>query len=535
MKKSMFLLACLLWTGSLAAQKPDAESPVFIIDGAEIPTTGLKNRSKSNDSLIPWSLPDTIIGSKTSGEHAMFIYTYDERGNALRTEAFQKVSDVWVPTQRIDATFNRWDCVDTTIQYVYQQEQYVPNARKISAYDKQGRHITLTNYTYQQATDMFSAKSRYTYTYTDNNRLASSLEEIPDPHVAGGAIIWTKNAKTEYAYDAEGREISFEMSVWTGDQWMPYRAYYRTYENGRLVKELGRILNEITGSYKDTYRFEYHYNELDNLTDAFQFHTDSTGKWDTSLHSTYRYDERNLVVEAYTRTFDAALGELENSTREYYFYNDNGIKDSVVHEVWLSLEWVHTISLRYFYNEAGILNGRIYYNFSDDSRRTDKYEWEFNENGDGTLAQCFTLQKDQWVPADRYDLEVSKHDGEVILRANELRLCKINVHYADGFKTPGPLPDTTKPDDTTAIEPLKALLEANLNVYPNPATETLYVEINGEGHCDVTLSDLSGRTAEAFRMTAAGRKALDVSRYKGTYLLRVRKEGAVIAKKVIIL
>lgn len=535
MKKSMFLLACLLWTGNLAAQKPDAESPVFIIDGAEIPTTGLKNRSKSNDSLIPWSLPDTIIGSKTSGEHAMFIYTYDERGNALRTEAFQKVSDVWVPTQRIDATFNRWDCVDTTIQYLYQQEQYVPNARKISAYDKQGRHITLTNYTYQQTTDMFSAKSRYTYTYTDNNRLASSLEEIPDPHVAGGAIIWTKNAKTEYAYDAEGREISFEMSVWTGDQWMPYRAYYRTYENGRLVKELGRILNEITGLYKDTYRFEYRYNELDNLTDAFQFHTDSTGKWDTSLHSTYRYDERNLVVEAYTRTFDAALGELENSTREYYFYNDNGIKDSVVHEVWLSLEWVHTISLRYFYNEAGILDGRIYYNFSDDSRRTDKYEWEFNENGDGTLAQCFTLQKDQWVPADRYDLEVSKHDGEVILRANELRLCKINVHYADGFKTPGPLPDTTKPDDTTAIEPLKALLEANLNVYPNPATETLYVEINGEGHCDVTLSDLSGRKVEAFRMTAAGRKALDVSRYKGTYLLLVRKEGAVIAKKVIIL
>lgn len=535
MKKSMFLLTCLLWTGSLAAQKPDAESPVFIIDGAEIPTAGLKTsglNAADNDSLIPWSLPDTIIGSKTSGEHAMFIYTYDERGNALRTEAFQKVGNVWMPTQRIDATFNRWDLVDTTVNYFFQQGDYVPNARKISTYDKEGRHISLTNATWNPKTSNWMPASRYTYTYTDNFRLQSSLKEEPDLLTTG----WKNSEKTDYTYDAEGHETAYEMSIWSNGSWQAYRAYYRTYENGRLVKELGRILNEITGSYNDTYRFEYHYNELDNLTDAFQFHTDSTGKWDTSLHSTYRYDERNLVVEAYTRTFDAALGELENSTREYYFYNDNGIKDSVVHEVWLSLEWVHTISLRYFYNEAGILNGRIYYNFSDDSRRTDKYEWEFNENGDGTLAQCFTLQKDQWMPADRYDLEVSKRDGEVILRANELKLCKIKVHYADGFKTPGPLPDTTKPNDTTiANEPLKALLEANLNVYPNPAAETLYVEISGEGHCDVTLSDLSGRTAEAFRMTAADRKALDVSRYKGTYLLRVRKEGAVIAKKVIIL
>lgn len=543
MKRSLLLLACLLGAGSLSAQRPDAESPVFLIDGARIPAADLKTaglNAADNDSLIPWSLPDTVIGSKTAGEYAMFVYTYDERGNAIRTEAFQKTGSVWMPSQRIDATFNRWDRVDTTIQYFYQKGQYVPNARKISTYDKQGRHITLTNYSYSQTTDMFSVVSRYTYTYTDQNRLASILEEVPDSHIAGGAIIWTKNAKTEYAYDAEGREISFEMSAWAGGQWMPYRAYYRTYENGRIVKELGRILNEMTGYYGDTYRFEWNYDQKGLLTDYLQFYTDSTGAWekDTNLHRTIVYNEAGLVTEECTRTYDAALGELENSTREYYFYNKDNLRDSVVHEVWLSVEWVHTISVRYFFNEAGVQNGRIYYNLSDDSRRTDKYEFEFNENGDGTLSECFTLKNGDWTPAERYDLEISKHDGEVILRSNELLLCKINAHYTSGFKTPGPLPDTTKPGDTTAVEPLKALLDANVLVYPNPASETLYVEINGEtggeGACDLTLSDLAGRTVEAFRIKA-GRKAIDVSRCHGTYILQVRRAGATVARKIIIL
>lgn len=539
MKKSLLLLACLLGAGSLSAQRPDAESPVFLLDGTEIPATGLKTASESNDSLIPWSLPDTVVGSKIAGEYAMFVYTYDERGNALRTEAFQRFGSEWMPSQRIDATFNRWDRVDTTIQYFYQQGQYVPNARKISTYDKQGRHITLTNYTYNQTSKLFSAVSRYTYTYNKDNSIKTSTLEEPDPQAVGFDIHWVQTAKIEYDYDAEGHEISFEMQVWAGE-WMPYRAYYRTYENGRIKRELGRILNEMTGRYGDTYRFEWYYNEKGLLTDYLQFYTDSTGAWekDTNLHRTIVYNEDDLVIEECTRTYDAALGELENSTREYYFYDKDNLRDSVVHEVWLSVEWVHTISVRYFFNEAGIQNGRIYYNLSDDSRRTDKYEFEFNENGDGTLSECFTLKNGDWTPAERYDLEISKHDGELILRSNEMLLCKISAHYANGFKTPGPLPDTTQPNDTTAIEPLKALLDANVQVYPNPATETLYVEINGatgdEVTCDVTLSDLAGRTVEAFRMRA-GRRAVNVSRHqKGTYILRVRQAGATVARKIII-
>ncbi len=531
MKKKFFLSACLILTGCLHAQSP-VESPVFLIDGAEIPTIGLKSAGQTNDSLIPWSLPDTIIGSKAAGEYAMYVYTYDERGNAVVTEAFQRVGNTWMPSQRIESTFNRWDLIDTTVNYLFRQGVYDTVARKISTYDRQGRHLTLLNQTWNANSKIWVSESQFLYEYTDDGRLKSSLKEVPHALIMDK---WSKDEKMEYAYDTEGREISFEMSRWNGE-WQAYRAYYRTYENGRIIKELGRILNEITGSFGDTYRFEYTYNEKGYLTDYIQFYTDSIGQWkgDTNLHRTLVYNADNLVTEECTRVYDAALGELENSTREYYFYNDDNQKDSVVHEVWLSLEWVHTISVRYFFNETGTQNGRIYYNLSDDNRRTDKYEFSFNEKGDGTLSECFTLQNDNWVPADRYDLEVHNRDAELILRSNELLLCKIRVHYADGFKAPGPLPDTTKPDDTTAIEPSKAMLDARVNVYPNPAVETLFVEISGEGTCDVTLSDLSGRTVEAFRM-AAGHKAINVSRYKGTFILHVRKADTVIARKIVIL
>lgn len=516
MKIRLFLLAGLVLAGGLnhlRAQQTDAEN-------AAGETTG---------DLLYWSQPDTVYASKAAGAYAMYVYTYDERGNAVTTEAFQYAGGTWLPSQRIDAGFNRFDLIDTTTSYLYQNGGYVPNARKVSTYDKQGRRITLLNAAYSIGLQTWQATSRYTYTYTEEDLLQSVLQEESEMYMTD----WKKTVKTEYTYDAEGRELSFEMSIWR-NEWQPYRGYYRIYENGHLVKELGRIVNELTGRYGDTYRYEYTYDERNNLTDYIVFYTDSTGKWDTNLYRVYAYNEQNLVSEEFTRVFDEALGEMENSTREYYFYNADGLKDSVSHESWLSYEWSHTVSYRYFYNEDGIRNGWIYYNLGADTRRTDKYALDFDANGNGTLAQSFTLQNNAWVPVDRYDLEVYKHDGELILRANTPPLCEIRVHYAEGYKTPGPLPDTTTSDTTTANDVLCCALAREVSVYPNPAVETLYVTASGDGVYDLQLTTLSGMPVMACRMTA-GRKALDVSQYTGIHILRISKGGIGISQKIILL
>ncbi len=550
MKKTLLLSACLVLSGGLFAQTPEAESPVFHLDGFDASTvSGFKTTPKEGaEDLIPWTHPDTVVLTKATGVGACakadeggiygsYVYTYDERGNMIAQEALQYVSDdVWLPSQRIVSSYNQWDLVDTTTSYYFYQRDgiYVPNARKISTYNKRAQAVSLLNLKWNNQTDTWTPSSRFTYTYTKDNKLATSLQEEPDDMVMGGEA-WKKVLKAEYGYDRKGREIRFESEFWTGAEWFPFRAVYRTYENDFLVKELGCILNEMTGVYMETYRYEYTYNERGDLTDHLIFYTDTTGTWDTTVTESHFYDEQGRETWNFTRRDD--MGNLVNASREFYFYNEQGLKDSVSHDAWemsgdaTGGEWWHTSSLRYFYNEQGVRNSYIYYNLTSEYYATDKYESEFNEYGDGTRSQCFTLENGCWVPADRYMLEVHDRNGNEIMRANNPPLHEITVHYASGTKTPAPEPDTTA---DTFIERINLQLDAQVDVYPNPAGETLYVDIAGEGVYEVSLSNLTGTVVETFRMES-GRKAVNVSGLKGIYMLRVSKAGAAATRKIMIL
>lgn len=546
MKKTLFVSACLLLAGGLYAQIPEAESPVFRLDGFDASTvSAFKTTPKeASDELIPWMHPDTIVQIKATNVGAcskadggsiygQYVYTFDDRGNMLAQEAFQYIADdVWLPQQRIISSYNQWDLVDTTTSHNYYAKDgiYVPSERKISSYDKRGRRTKLLYLTWNTQTEAWTPAYRYTYTYNKNNQLISTLQEEPDPYVMGGEA-WKNYLKTDYGYDKDGHENLYELNFWTGIEWFPYRGIYRIYDNNRLLQEYGSFYNEMTGVYAPTYRHHYYYNGQGNKTDFLIFYADSTGKWDTTATETYFFDEQGRGTGSLTRVYSSAYGHLENTARETYFYNEEGVKDSVAHDAWdEGGEWFHTMSLRYFFNEQGIRNGYIYYNLTGENAATDKYELEFNEYGDGTRARCFTLEKGGWVPADRRALEVCDRYGNEIMRANYLPLHEITVHYASGTKTPVPEPDTTD----TFIERINLLLDAQIDVYPNPASETLYVDITGEGVYEVSLSSMTGVVVEAFRMES-GRKALNVSGCKGVYILRVAKAGAAAVRKVMIL
>lgn len=549
MKKTLLLSACLLLTGGLYAQTPEAESPVFRLDGFDASTvSAFKTTPKEgSEELIPWTQPDTIVQIKATpvgacskaGEgniYGIYVYTFDDRGNMLVQEALQYISDdVWLPSQRIVSSYNQWDLVDTTTSYYYNAKDgiFVPNACKISTYNKRAQRTQLRNLTWDTQTETWKATSRYTYTYNKNNLLVSSLQEEPDPFTMGGEA-WRNYMKTDYGYDKEGHETLYESYFWTGMEWFPYRGIYHLYENNRLMQEYGSLFNEITGVYGPTYRYEYTYNERGDLTDLRLFNTDSTGRWDTTTTETYFFDEQGRNTGNLVKTFDGNYGRMENVSREFYFYNEAGVKDSVSHDEWESDGgWWHTASLRYFFNGQGRCSSYIYYNLTQENYATDKYEFEYNEDGDGTRSQCFTIENGGWVAADRRALEVYDRNGNEIMRANFVPLHAITVHYASGTKTPAPEPDTTA-DDSSAIERVSLLLDAQVDVYPNPAVETLYVDIDGEGAYEVALVNMAGAVVEAFRMES-GHKALNVSGRKGIYMLRVSKAGAVAVRKIMIL
>lgn len=549
MKKNLLLSACLLLTGGLFAQTPEAESPVFRLDGFDASTVSAFSHTpkEGSEDLIPWTQPDTIVQIKATpvgacskaGEgdiYGIYVYNFDDRGNMIAQEALQYISaDVWLPQQRIVSSYNQWDLVDTTTSYYYNAKDgiFVPNACKISTYNKRAQRTQLLNLSWNSQTDTWAKASRFTYTYDKNNRLVSSLQEEPDDRVVGREA-WKKVWKTDYGYDRKDSLIRLEIAFWTGMEWFPYRSVYYTYDNDFLAKELGYLFNELTGIYGPSYRYEYTYNEWGKMSNILLLNTDTLGVWDTTAAETIFFDEQGRDTGNLVMRKDGGFGYMVGHTREFYYYNEDGVKDSVVHEEWeADGGWWHTISLSYAYNEQGIRSGYTYYNLTQESFATDKYEWEFNEYGDGTRSRVFTIENGSWVAADRWALEVTDRYGNEIMRANSVPLHEITVHYTSGTKTPAPEPDTTA-DDSSAIERLYLPLDAQVDVYPNPAVETLYVDIDGEGVYEVALVDMAGVAVEAFRMES-GRKALDVSGYKGIYMLRVSKAGAAAVRKIMIL
>ncbi|MGB1184732.1 MAG: T9SS type A sorting domain-containing protein, partial [Schleiferiaceae bacterium] len=80
-------------------------------------------------------------------------------------------------------------------------------------------------------------------------------------------------------------------------------------------------------------------------------------------------------------------------------------------------------------------------------------------------------------------------------------------------------------------------LAASLNIYPNPATDRIFVEADFEGEATARLISMLGQEIKAPTATLSAGQRLEISTSDlapGTYLLVVSKEGTTHATPVIV-
>ena len=84
-----------------------------------------------------------------------------------------------------------------------------------------------------------------------------------------------------------------------------------------------------------------------------------------------------------------------------------------------------------------------------------------------------------------------------------------------------------------AVDPAK---EINLNIYPNPANDYLFVEgLRELGQVEISIMDITGRELLTTTSTGVNATKLDVSKLPaGMYTLSVRTDSRVITRKVVL-
>ncbi|MDE5575076.1 MAG: T9SS type A sorting domain-containing protein [Bacteroidales bacterium] len=476
-----------------------------------------------NAQEIPWCFPDTVTKVATSGRGGIYLYTFDDRGNALVTEYIEHdATGTQIPQQKITAVYNRFDLVDTTVSYQWRSGGYMAAARKIARYDNRGNLIYLLNEN-GDGNDGWTPANRYTYTYNEKNLKTDVLIEKP---LDVEFDQWTPSEKARYVYDGKDRELSYEHSVYVESAWYHYRSTFNKYENDNLVQEIGMGLSQ-EGVFDSTYKLSYAYNAAGKQVEwLYEVFVD--GAWENSDLRRFFYDADGYDTMVISYQWNLySTGIWDSTVKEVYKNRPDGQRIRVDHYTAEGAdpgEWFLAAYMEFEYNEAGRRTAYNYSSYNQDNGGDFRYEFELNENNDDVRATCFVKKGGDWVPTDRINLEAEYHDGTSILYANE-PMHEIRVHYKSGTKSPIP--------DDVANQAWQAAPDFSVRVYPNPAREILSVEADENGYFDMELYDLSGRMIESRRAVQCAE--FNVSHYHGVYLLRVEKNGSAVSRKVVIL
>lgn len=497
--------------------------PDFVLKGKSC-VPGSETFAKRISSLeegetVQWCTPDTIITYKTDTFFEKYVYTLDDRGNALCTEYFNYIVGSWVPMQKIVAHYNVWDKIDTTVNYFYQSGTYVPANRKLSTYDERGNHVGLVNQVYDQGSGKFVDENRYTYTYTEQGLSKYSLKQQVSAN--GG---WENLEQWNYSYDADGNQTEYLYDVFGNGRWNSYRYIYSTYEQGRMVEQTCKMINE-KGVFGNAYKQIFQYDEKGNDTSYLYQTFDSTGKWANGVMWSKSYTETGKI-SLYISYIDDN-GKWMGQNREEYTYDDRDILSEMEVFRFESYSWGRTALYQYRYNDEEYLEGYQREGLRFDEWVVEKYEFDLDEDGNHTRGQCFRQDNEAWNPVGLYDLEVFYNGRTSSFRASNTPLHRIDISYARGEKTMVEVPPASNQIERE---------ELGARIYPNPVSQVLYVELENDGVSEVCILDMSGRMLH--RQVVRGTMLeIPVHTFSGTgqILLYVRQGNASVSRKIVIL
>ena len=296
----------------------------------------------------------------------------------------------------------------------------------------------------------------------------------------------------------------------------------------------GRRIRIIESSmYATSVKVEYSYNTQGWVSEEMAYERKGN-TWDLDYRITYEYDNNGDVLVATKQDYDNNI--WLNEEKEEYTYQSGKVILEMGFE-WVVDAWVESDKAEYNYDDHGDLVEALYYDKEDTG-------WEFERKGVYTYDNhhnCIKEEDYEWdlqnwelydVLEYTYDWSVPASaiagltdSGMTGLGINNKLLKVVVTEYENGYLAQKMIFNLCYSAISTGVD---ETTEASLNLWPNPACETLSVQ--AEGLQQVDIFTLDGRRVATVEN---GFESINVSALStGCYLLKATlKDGSVCTQK----
>jgi YD repeat-containing protein len=351
-----------------------------------------------------------------------------------------------------------------------------------------------------------------------------------------------------YFRHPNGLEYQFQTDVWDGTDYKRTRSSFSTYDaNNQLIERRFRQWDAVAG-YKDTDRTTYSYDANGNtLTETSESVNATTGAWEIQRTVTNTYSATNKVLERiaafYTNgqqiagnkqqtTYDAAdrpdvvvmsnysNGNFVNQTRQTNIYADPDSKvDILIMDTWSQAMNAWTPAQRSNYQYQPTTTTVTYSNWVNGN-------WEmkasrtivYNANNQVVSDINYNFVAPNLVPSSGL---------EMVYNADQ-SISQFRYYYTD-FSTQVYFQSLQIDYDYgTYTHTRTAVLDAKVNVFPNPATDFLQIQIeDATENMEYFVTNVQGQRVTQGQITGGSGQVDCQNLSSGVYMITLLQNGKI--------
>ena len=375
---------------------------------------------------------------------------------------------------------------------------YAKTSYSYNVYGQQAQSISKL---FDENLQLWENGGKYSYVYQENGGLLlESLIQSWDSYYEN----WRNSGSSEYTYSDENLLLNLTYFLWQEFDWEYDRDYTYTYNDDMLpATRTYRIWDEISNSWGNFRHHTFSYYDDERVKEeVIYIWSENENDWIPFERINYSYDtnERSMIFQKWNED----SGTWENDEEVITLYDGNPNKWILRTErKWEDGAWQNYRKLEYFWDDNDLLIETLVLHW-----QIDQEVWE-----NSTRILSPNDENGNWIEdiMQHWDTQLGEWDNAY----------KISYYWS-----------------LHEVVAIKDESNPSFQIYPNPASEVIYISLDEFSGCDVEVQifDARGKCCTKLNLNAIlpdQRLQIDVSdKPTGLYFVKLKAAGQTTTNKI---